>query len=565
MTVEARLAGAGPVDSVVQPPTRSARLLGLGSVYGKAFHDSRRTALILAAVFGLLVAATAYQLVAEFKTTESRLAFAGQLTALPAIFQGMLGEPVRIDTLGGFVSWRIFNFLPVMLGIWSLVVLSGTLAGELARGSLDFVAATPVARRRLAVQKVLAFVSAVLLSVVVLEGLTYASLNALGTLPSDAVPISAAAGSGAWLLTTILMPGAVAFAVAPILGRGAALGIGATVLFLSFVVSAYSDIVPAFEILRPLSYLHVTADHRPLGGQWDWPAVGVLAVVVLVLFGAGVVAFERRDLLAASAGRLRIPAIRLWVRGVFLRGVGERLPASLAWGFGLGLYGILIATSADEFVAQIGKIPQIVAMVRRIFPDANVLSTAGFLQLSFFGQGIIMFGLAAATFVGGWASDEGDRRLEVLLATPVGRVAWAMRSGASVLTAIALMTFLMAVGVAVGTAAQGDEIAGPTVGVAVLGLYGMALAGIGLAVGGLVRPSLAAPATAVLAIGFFLLDLLGAILNLPDAVTDLALNRHLGRPMLGDFDEAGIVACLVLAIGGLGLSALGIRRRDVGR
>ncbi|MBF8289786.1 MAG: hypothetical protein HW391_754, partial [Chloroflexi bacterium] len=471
MTTEAQLGGAGAATSVLRPPTRAARLLGLGSVYGKAFRDSRRTALVLAAVFGLLVAATAGQVVSQFATIESRLIFARQLTALPAVFQGMLGEPVRIDTLGGFVSWRILNFIPVMLGIWSLVAFSGTLAGELARGSLDFVAATPVARRRLAAQKVLAFVSSVLLTVVVLEAILYASVNALAALPGDSVSLGAAAGSGAWLLVTILLPGAVAFAVAPILGRGGALGVGAVVLFLSFVVSAYSDIVPAFEILRPLSYLHFTADHRPLGGQWDWPSVGVLAGVVVALFVAGVAAFERRDLLAPGGGRFRIPAIRLWIRGVFLRGVGERLPASLAWGFGLGLYGILIATSADEFVAQIGKIPQIAEMIRRIFPDANILSTAGFLQLSFFGQGIIMFGLAAATFVGGWASDEGERRLEVLLSAPVGRLAWALRSGASVLAAVAIMTFLMALGVAAGTAAQGDDIVGPTTGVAVLGLY----------------------------------------------------------------------------------------------
>lgn len=558
-------AGTRTLPLTQQPPTRVARLLGLGSVYGKAFRDSRRTALILGVVFGLLVAATAAQVVTEFKTSESRLVFAAQLTALPAVFQGMLGEPIRIDTLGGFVSWRILNFLPVMLGIWSLVVLSGTLAGELTRGSLDFVAATPVARRRLAIEKLLAFVSAVLLTVVILEGLTFAIVNALATLPGDAVSLAAAAGSGVWLLTTVLMPGAVAFAVAPIVGRGGALAIGAIVLFLSFVVSAYSDIVPAFQILRPLSYLHLTADHRPLGGRWDWPAVELLAVAVAALFAAGVLAFERRDLLAAASGRLKIPAIRLWLRGVFLRGVGERLPASIAWGLGLGLYGILIATSADEFVAQIGKIPQIAAMIQRLFPDANILSTAGFLQLSFFGQGIIMFGLAAATFVGGWASDEGERRLEVLLSTPVGRVAWALRSGASVLAAVALMTVLMALGVAVGTAAQGDDIVGPVVGVGVLGLYGMALAGIGLAIGGLVRPSLAAPATAILGIGFFLLDLLGAILKLPAAIMDLALTRHLGRPILGDFDGPGLVACVALAVGGLVLSAIGIRRRDVGR
>ena len=142
--------------ALLQPTTR-ARLFGLGSVFGKSVRDSRRTAIALGIVFSLFVVATAAQVAADFPSLLARQTFARQLSALPAVFQGMLGEPIRIDTLGGFVSWRIFNFLPVMFGIWSVVALSGTLAGELARGSLDPLAATSVARRRLAIQKVLGF------------------------------------------------------------------------------------------------------------------------------------------------------------------------------------------------------------------------------------------------------------------------------------------------------------------------------------------------------------------------------------------------------------------------
>ena len=41
------------------------------------------------------------------------------------------------------MSWRVGNFLPVMLGLWSVLALSGTLAGEAAKGSLDLLASTP--------------------------------------------------------------------------------------------------------------------------------------------------------------------------------------------------------------------------------------------------------------------------------------------------------------------------------------------------------------------------------------------------------------------------------------
>ena len=83
------------------------------------------------------------------------------MTSLPAVFRGLLGEPIAIDTLGGFMSWRVGNFLPVLLGLWSVIALSGTLAGEAASGSLDIVASTGHSRRSIAIQKVAGHVVAV--------------------------------------------------------------------------------------------------------------------------------------------------------------------------------------------------------------------------------------------------------------------------------------------------------------------------------------------------------------------------------------------------------------------
>jgi putative exporter of polyketide antibiotics len=204
-------------------------------------------------------------------------------------------------------------------------------------------------------------------------------------------------------------------------------------------------------------------------------------------------------------------------------------------------------------------------MIKAIFPNEDILSTGGFLQLAFFSEAILVMTMAAGGFVGGWASDEGERRLELVLGAPVSRVRWAWRSAAAVHVAIGVMTVVMALGVGAGAATQTGGFVGAVLGLSVLGLYGMALAGIGLAVGGLIRPSLAAPVTIVVGIGFYLLDLIGSILKLPDVVLDLALNRHLGRPILGVYDGPGMVLLAGLAIGGVILCVIGMRRRDIGR
>ena len=157
----------------------------------------------------MIVVVTTSQVASEFDTAASRQLMAAQLMALPPIFQGMLGAPVGIEHLGGFISWRALNFIPVLYGIWAIVALAGTLAGELAGGSLDVVASTPLARRRLAIEKVLAYLVLLGVSVVIIGISVFVATNVFATLPGDAVPAGSVAGSMLLMFLMILAPGAV--------------------------------------------------------------------------------------------------------------------------------------------------------------------------------------------------------------------------------------------------------------------------------------------------------------------------------------------------------------------
>ncbi len=549
----------------IRGPRLVARLAGLGSVFGKGIRDSRWVFLPIGLVIGFIMAATAAQVAAQFDSLVERKLFAAQLQALPPIFQGLLGEPIRIETLGGFLSWRVGNFLPVMLGVWSIVALSGTLAGELARGTLEFVAATPVPRWRIALEKAAAHLAGLTIAVAIGGGLIYLAVAAFATLPGDDVSFEAVLGYSAWLVLVTLVSGAIAFAAGPFLGRAAATGLGVVALFGSFIVNGYADIIPTLDAIRPLSFFALTAGHRPLAGSWDWPPVIALASICLAALAVGVYGFARRDLVVPSGGPLSLPRFRFGVDGPLGRSFAERLPAAIAWGLGLGGFGWMIGFSADEFVRLASSVPQITEMIRRIYPGADIVSAAGFLQLSFFSFTVLMAGIAAATFVSGWASDEAERRLEVVLGAPLSRLRWGLSSGLGVLLAIAVMAVMTSTGVALGVAGAGDDPGGPFVGTLVVGMYAGALAGIGLAVGGLVRAEVAAVVVGLLAIGFYLLDLIGSILRLPEQVLDVALNRHLGRPIIGAWDELGLLLLGILIVGGLALGALGLRRRDIGR
>ena len=97
------------------------------------------------------------------------------------------------------------------------------------------------------------------------------------------------------------------------------------------------------------------------------------------------------------------------------------------------------------------------------------------------------------SFLGGWSSDEGRRRLDLVLAAPLSRARWTIESGLGVYAAIGVMTLVLAAFVGAGIATQAGDVIAPMLGIGVLGLATAAFAGVGLAVGGLVRASLAAP------------------------------------------------------------------------
>lgn len=547
-------------------PPLLARLVGLGSVYGKSVRDGRRAALIVTTLVGVLMLTGGAAMAAEFATREARLLIARQIELLPVVLRGLLGEPIRIDTLGGFLSWRFGNILPIMVGIWSVLALSSTLASEGRRGTLDMVAATPLSRRRIAAEKALAHATLVTLAMVAAALVTWASTIVFASLPGDEVTLGAALGHFALTGLLMLTAGGAAFAVAPLLGRGRALAVGFIVLFGSFLIESYAAGAPLLDALRPLSVFSWTTDHRPLAGQWDWPPLGILALLDAALLGAGVVAFARRDIgIPIGSGPIKLPSLPAGTGGPARRQLSDRLPGALAWGIGIGLYGSIIAASSDAFAQALGTQPQIRELVARLYPGLDLSQPSGVVQLAFFGFGTLLIGLAAAVFVGGWASDESEGRLDLVLSVPISRAGWAIGSGVGLLLGVALVAAVVGLLIGAGVASQGGELAGVVGGTAVLALYGTAFGGVGLLVGGIFGTRFAAAAAGGLVIASFLLELLGNALNLPEWVVDLSPNRHVGQPLVGTYDLTGLGVMSVMVVGGLLLGAWGWTRRDIGR
>ena len=555
---------APSVVRIRQAPGTIERLAGLGSVFGKSIRDGALVAVALGLVGGAIMLAGGAALATEWPDLPSRLALIASLEVLPPVIRGLLGDPVGLDRLGGFLSWRFGNIAPVLLGIWSIVVMSGALAAEAKRGSLDLLASTPVGRRTIAIHKVLGHAVLVALAMVIAAVLTFLAGTLFGTVPGDEIPLASALG--AWSLIGILMlaAGSVAFVAAQVFGRTRGAALGAAVLFGGYLVSSYSALAPSLESLEPLSWYAWTAGHRPLAGLWDWPPVLALAGLTAGILALGVLAFERRDIGATvGAGRFALPGLPAGTRNPFVRQLADRAADAIGWGIGIGAYGVLIASSTDAFVQVLDQMPGIDDMIGRIYPGIDIRQPSALLELAFVAFGSLLIGLAGAGFVAGVASDESGRRLDFVLSTPLGRARWCLANGLAAFAAVAITTFVAGSLVAVTVAGVSGDPLGPFVGSAVLALYGCAFVGIGLALIGLGLPRIAAIVAGAVSIASYLLGSLGNALRLPDWLIDLSLSEHIGRPMSGVFDPGGIAAMTILAAGGLLLGTWAISRRDL--
>jgi ABC-2 type transport system permease protein len=542
------------------------RIYGFGSIYGKTIRDSRLAFIIAAGLLGGMSLVLGAAIGTVFPTPETRHDLNALVGSMPAQMVNLFGNATlmgdKLGTLGGYVTWKYGSTFALGTALWSILALSGTLAGEAARGSLDLVAASPFGKRRIAVEKLAAHLTVLWIVMAILAVALTITSNAFGDAAlGDQIPFLGAAGFALWVGFLAMCFGGLAFALGPVLGRGGAAGVAGIAMVALWVMSGLEIGGPLVNI----SPFHWTADHIPLVQIYDWAGLAAVGIVGVVFFAIGVVMFDRRDLgVTAGLSLPSLPGAVLGVRGPLSRAFGEQLPRVLAWGLGMAVWGALLGSLVGSFSSLIATTPDMGNVFGQIFPNYDFTTAGGWLQL-YVEIFYIAAGFAAATFVAKWASDETDGRLETVLTMPMTRARWVVAGGVAGVIGSIVMAVLFALGTSLGAAAGGSTAGDAFLGSLSLGLYAAAVVGIGVAVGGLWRTSLAAEIAALFVVATFLIDLLAPALGLPDWVHQLALTAHVGSPMIGQWDPAGIVLCVGIAAVGIGLGVIGIRRRDIAR
>jgi len=569
-------ASAPPIAAASRPISLRSRLMGLGTIFGKTLRDSRRGMLIVFGFLGVIWLTIGSATASTFGTVETRGEGISITQTLPDILLGLYGgtQP-NVVTLGGFANWRYGLLFLLIPGVWSLLALSGTLVNEARRGSLDLVAAAPMSRGRIALELLGGHVAA--LAVVMLAlglvgwgvGSAFATLTpeevaSLGGTGTDQIPLANALSQSLLMGLVALATGSIAFALAPFVGRGAAAGIAGGLLGGSWVIYGYRESIAAFDAIQPISWFSWTTGHRPLADAYDWPSLVPLVAIVAIGTVVGIATFERRDI--GEIGSVRTPCLPGFLRGLrspFGRSLSDRLVGAIWWGIGLGAFAFAIAASGEQLRESITASPTIRELFEVAFPNIEIDSPGFGLQLGFLAFGYLGAGVAAATLVGGWASDESEGRLEMVLATSTARARWFVQTALGVIAAIAIVALVVAGLIAFGVVTTGEDPTTAALGTGAVALYGWSVAGVAFAFAGWIRSSIGVVVGIVIAVATILLDILVPALQLPDWVHEFALTAHFGEPMVGNWDPVGIAVSLALMVGGVALGAWGFSRRDL--
>jgi ABC-2 type transport system permease protein len=266
----------------------------LGNVLTKTLRDQRRA--LVWWVVGIVATAAMYASVypSVIANAETMDRF---IESMPEWMRtSFLSASGDYTSPAGYLHTELFSFFaPLLLLVYAIGAGARAIAGEEERQTLDILLATPVSRRRVAIDKF----TAMLIGAAGIAFVLWASIAVLGPLfdlNANLVKLGAAVLS--CLLLAVAF-GSIALAVGCATGRrGLAIGVGSGIAGISYLLDILIPSVKSLAWLQMLSPFHYYAANEPISKGLDPVHALVLLATAAVAFALALTSFERRDLAA---------------------------------------------------------------------------------------------------------------------------------------------------------------------------------------------------------------------------------------------------------------------------
>jgi ABC-2 type transport system permease protein len=480
------------------------------------------------------------------------LAALRDMVGIPA-FEALMGRYVRPDTVEGLVLSR-WGWFAILAVVWGMLAAGKLFRGAEEAGHLEPLRAGVIGTRGLLTSGLAAlYTTHVAFAVAIGVGHTVGGMDAA---------TSWATGGAMALLTAAFATG-VALTSQLVATRRRAVGIVGLALGVALgarVVAAASATPEWMWWTTPfgwIGYLHEVDQAR--GSVFV--GLGLLLVTVL----AATLATTRRDLHAGLLGggeEASAPDARP-VRSQLALAVRLTAGPARTWGLIVGALVLVFGLLARDFAQAAAELATTLAMVEASLGWSGLDTAAGIVAWSFL-FAVLLLAIFAAGQAAAIREEEATWRIEHLLVRPVSRVRWLVTRIVTAAVAVVVIAFGAGVVAWIATAAVGTPVTLAEALAAAINIVPAALLalGIGIAVFGL-APRLTAPLTYGLVIGAFLLDFVGGLLELPEAVLDLSPFRHLAAVPAVDMNLGAAMVMLGVAVLGVVVGTVAFRRRDL--
>ncbi|MFY1594787.1 hypothetical protein [Micromonospora sp. WMMD737] len=516
-----------------------------------AVRQMRRGALIVI----VLVSGMSAMVATTYASTVGDAMDADALAALaenPAI-RTLFGQPVALDSAGGFTVWRTGTILAVLVGVWALLTATRITRGAEDAGHWDLLLAGKVPLSSIVMRHATVIVTAALL----VGFATATALTAAGTPPAGAV----LHGAGLALIG-VFFAAAGTLAAQAFPNRAAASGATVALLGVGLLLRMIGDGVDALGWLRWLSPFGLTALSRPYHDNRILPLV-VLALAASAVLAIIPAAAASRDVRGGWLAPRTSRAPRLRLLGSIPAFALRRLLRPLAgWTAGVGAYFLLIgllAVSMTDFLADNPRFADLAAQAG----FAGLGSVEGYVA-AMYALLAIPAGIFTAVHVATIATAEADRRLTLIYTGPVTRLRLLTAEAVTAATGAAALATTAGLATWIGATAVGAplHLAAALAGAAnVLPIAALSLGAAIFALGWL--PRAVALVGALPAAGGFLLQVVADSTDAPHWIGALSPFTHLAPVLDTAPNWPGVIGMLTAATALAVLGATGYQHRDL--
>lgn len=230
------------------------------------------------------------------------------LSVFPEEFMAFFGDFAEFGTPEGFLGVEFFSYMPIIIGIFAVMIGSGLLVSDEENGTLDLILSYPVSRSALYAGRVLAFI----VTSVIILGIAWIGLAIPMSWSTLKIDLDLLTLPFVSLLAQILIFGAISLLCSMLLpSRATAAMAGGLFLVASFFITGLAKIDDKLEGISKVSPLNYYQARDAFNGlNWTWIAglLGLTLVFILLAWWF----FQQRDIRVGGEGgwRLQLPSLR---------------------------------------------------------------------------------------------------------------------------------------------------------------------------------------------------------------------------------------------------------------